>query len=63
MTKDISDSYPRIIFNGVTGRYHIQYETLKGKHVISGLSWKTQTDAQKIIDNILKNPRELRHIL
>ena len=49
----IEDTLPRVLFNGVTGRYHIQYMKLNGTVTISSLSWSDYEAAKKIADNIL----------
>lgn len=49
----IEDTLPRILLNGVTGRYHIQYMKLNGSITISSLSWADYESAKKIADNIL----------
>lgn len=49
----IEDTLPRIMFNGITGRYHIQYIRTNGQITISSLSWQSYEAAKKIADNIL----------
>lgn len=49
----IEDTLPRVLFNGITGRYHIQYMKLNGTVTISSLSWSDYDAAMKIADNIL----------
>lgn len=51
--KDLQDELPRLIQNGETGRWHIQYLTLAGNVTLSSLSWVNKDSAQKIADHIL----------